>query len=365
MSFEAGAEVAPMSGIDEYLVHNYPQPVRVMSTSDPRAFERNWFTCQDRTGDLYVITGTGFYPNQDAADSYALVNLRGRQTHVRYHRRLGLNRMDLTMGPLKQEVIEPFKTWRLTLGDNPYGIRYELYWHDTKRPIFTSGSQRLPTGVTSPDHAGYETFGAIEGWVEVEGERFTVSTDRFNGSRDHHWGARNGVGPFEGNPWTHHPGAQFIEFKDWSVWAGKNLYPNGDARPAGGTWAIADRRFRFDPETKQFVEGVITNVSETGEKRDLHMRRLGYQCGHLRVGGYGPPAPDGGPTHGVYPGEDRLYGGSYDLAKPDVRLSLIGITDHHVEATSNGETAYGIWECVDPILYEKCRDGAPGHGFLE
>jgi hypothetical protein len=28
--FDAGAEHSPMSGIDEYLVHNYPHPVRVM-----------------------------------------------------------------------------------------------------------------------------------------------------------------------------------------------------------------------------------------------------------------------------------------------------------------------------------------------
>ena len=36
-----------MSGLDEFLIHNHPHPVRVMWTSDMQAYERMWFTCQD------------------------------------------------------------------------------------------------------------------------------------------------------------------------------------------------------------------------------------------------------------------------------------------------------------------------------
>ena len=38
--FDASPEHSPMSGIDEFLVHNYPHPVRVMWTTDAQAYER-------------------------------------------------------------------------------------------------------------------------------------------------------------------------------------------------------------------------------------------------------------------------------------------------------------------------------------
>ena len=62
MNLEVSAEHSPMSGIDEYLIHNYPHPVRVMWTSDPRAYERLWFTAQDKVGEVFFVCGLGFYP---------------------------------------------------------------------------------------------------------------------------------------------------------------------------------------------------------------------------------------------------------------------------------------------------------------
>ena len=43
--YPAAAEHAPLSGLDEFLVHNSPYPVRVMWTPDAQAYERVWFTC--------------------------------------------------------------------------------------------------------------------------------------------------------------------------------------------------------------------------------------------------------------------------------------------------------------------------------
>ena len=86
-----------MSGLDEFLIHNHPHPVRVMWTSDVQAYERMWFTCQDTTGDLLVVAGMGIYPNLGTAEAFAIVNVRGRHTTVRAHRKLGLNRMDMSV----------------------------------------------------------------------------------------------------------------------------------------------------------------------------------------------------------------------------------------------------------------------------
>ena len=53
--YDASVEHYPMSGVDEFMIHNHPHPVRVMWTSDVQAYERMWFTSHDTTGDLLVV----------------------------------------------------------------------------------------------------------------------------------------------------------------------------------------------------------------------------------------------------------------------------------------------------------------------
>ena len=60
--YPASREHAPLSGLDEFLIHNSPYPVRVMWTPDAQAYERVWFTCQDRVGQVLAVIGLAFYP---------------------------------------------------------------------------------------------------------------------------------------------------------------------------------------------------------------------------------------------------------------------------------------------------------------
>ncbi|AYH43530.1 hypothetical protein [Azoarcus sp. DN11] len=376
MSFEVGHEFAPMSGIDEYMIHNAPAPQRVMWTSDPRTFERTWFTAQDKAGELFIVCGMGFYPNLDTADGFAIVTWKGRSTYVRYHRRLGIDRTNMRFGPLDWQIIAPFKTWKLTLGDNPHGIRYELYWHDTKRPVFSTVQAALFDANAQPgfpggsvgkvgDHVGYEGFGVVEGWAEVEGKRIELTTETFRGSRDHHWGVRAGVGGFGtpvGRP--EHAG-QWVEFKDWSIWGSKSLRPIGHELQGAGRVGPVDRQLRFDADTGEFREGIITSVDEAGNKKELHFRRLGYQTAYLRCGGYGSSTPDGGGIHGIYPGEDTLYGGTLDLNDAATRMKLGFLADHHCEVSCGTETTSGMLECYEPLLKTMCEQGKPGYRFLK
>lgn len=382
MNFDTGSELAPMSGIDEYLIHNSPQPQRWMCTSDPRAYERTWFTAQDKLGELFIVCGMGFYPNLDTADGYAIVVHRGHLSYVRYHRRLGLNRMDMRFGPLSWEVVAPFKTWKLSLGENPQGIRYELYWHDTKRPVFSDIRSTVNNDVAQPgfaagvnrsshpvstagEHVGYEGFGAVEGWAQFGGERFELTTGDFNGSRDHHWGVRAGLGGVGTViDYPEHCG-QWVEFKTWSLWGSKNMRPLGDELPGAGRLTPIDRQLRFDADTGEIREAIITNVDEAGHARELHYRRLGFQSAYLRCGGYGASTPDGGGIHGIYPGEDKLYHGNYDLTDPSTRMKLGDLVDHHCEVSCGTETTYGMLECFEPLLKGVCEQNKSGFRLLK
>ena len=68
------AEQFPLSPLDDYMIHQTPDPIRVMWTSDPRAYERYWMVCHDPAGEVLIATGGSFYPNLDRAEAYAIVN---------------------------------------------------------------------------------------------------------------------------------------------------------------------------------------------------------------------------------------------------------------------------------------------------
>ena len=119
------AEHFPLFALDEYPIHQCTEPLRFVATTDPRAFERYWFTAQDDQGEVFLVTGFGFYPNLETADAYAIFVHDNKHTSARAHRRLSQDRSDITIGPLCAEMIEPFTEWRLTLGDNAQDLKFD------------------------------------------------------------------------------------------------------------------------------------------------------------------------------------------------------------------------------------------------
>ena len=191
-------EQFPLAPIDDHMVHQTPDPIRVMWSSDPRTYERYWVICHDNAGDLIVVTGGSFYPSLDTAEAYAIVNYRGDHRSVRAFRRLGADRMNLHLGPLKPTIIQGMRLWRFVLDENDWGISYDFLWRDTKRQIYHAST--LPTGSGYPRGrqsditAGFEGFGAVEGWVKMDGHRIELTPETCGGTRDRHWGIGRGVG---------------------------------------------------------------------------------------------------------------------------------------------------------------------------
>ena len=272
--FDANPEHSPMSGLDEYLIHNYPHPVRVMWTTDAQAYERIWFTIQDDVGDLLVVCGLAFYPNLGTAESFAIVNHRGAHTTIRAHRLLGDNRMDLTVGPMRFEVVEPFRQWRIVLDENDYGISFDIRWFDTKRAVFRNiGAGIIAAGKPFGGVAGYDGFGEQEGWVQMAGRRFALSRDHYNGSRDHHWGTRDGVGgPGRWSGWQHALSGAFVQYPRWSMFADHVVYGIGDPRRGSETVRSRTHRLRFEPDTHLLLGGEVDVTFEFGRVEDAALR---------------------------------------------------------------------------------------------
>ena len=185
-------EQFPLAPIDDYMIHQTPDPVRVVWSTDPRIYERFWVICHDNTGELLLVTGLSFYPNLDTAEAYAIVNFKGQHTSVRAFRRLGADRMNMQIGPIKPAIIQGMRVWRYVLEENEWGISYDLHWHDTRRQIYSASCGSVadgsPRGRRADVTAGFEGFGVAEGWVKVGGERIELTRDTSGGTRDRHWG---------------------------------------------------------------------------------------------------------------------------------------------------------------------------------
>ena len=365
--FEVPPQYAPMSGLDEYMIHNNPFPVRVMYTSDPRAFERVWFNTFDDAGELLVIVGLGFYPNLGTADGFAIVNHRGRHTTIRGHRLLGDNRLDMSIGPLKLEVVKPFEEWRISLAENEYGISFDMRWLETKQTVFKDMGDIVVDSAMMRPSSGYESFGTQEGWVTVDGETHQISRDRFRGCRDHHWGVRDNVGGpsiVPGMLMHHVHTGEFVEFEDFALFSNRIFYNKGDARQLQ-MLRPRKREMHFDPDSKMLLGGTTELVFESGEVLTYTYERLGNQIGHLRCGMYGGCGGKGGTPeediwHGQYVADFALTGETYDTNDPVVQSKVCGLDDCVARFECNGEVSYGITETVNPAAYEAARAGTFG-----
>lgn len=366
----------PLSAADDYLIHQTPDPVRVMWTSDARAYERYWAVVHDDTGDLMLAVGGSFYPTLDVAEAFAVVNRRGRHRAVRAGRALGTDRFDLGVGPLRPTIVEGLKSWRYELGPNPYGMTFDIEFFDETSPVFrdarsTPVTAGHPFGRQPESTSGFETFGTAAGWVELDGQRLELDRETFHGTRDRHWGTRNGVGGpahlLGAPPPRGGIGFQFVDFGDWAIWADRLFYrsPRQPGQPDRVTHIT--RRLSFEPETHIFAGGVVENVLANGEKRTLEYTHLGHQTVYLRCGLYGGPnggAPGSGRWHGMWEPDETTEGEVVDLTDPERRTALAGLDEHHCAVTCEGARTTGLFQSYDTRAYDRCLNGVPGWTFL-
>src|SRR4051794_22746729 len=93
--------------LDEFPLHQTPLSMSYAGTSDRSFYDRSYFNAHDRTGDTFLITGLGIYPNLGVIDAYALVK-RGNKHHcVRMSDAFGddTDRLNQRVGPYRIEIL--------------------------------------------------------------------------------------------------------------------------------------------------------------------------------------------------------------------------------------------------------------------
>lgn len=300
--------------LDDYPVHQTPEPVAHPASGDPNVYDRYFFNGYTADGELFFAVAMGLYPNRRVMDAAVSVVHAGRQYALRASRLAPLERTDLTVGPIALSVEEPMSRLRLTIDDNEHDIAGDVTFHARSAPLeeprFT---RRSSSGRLTMDLTRFAQFGSWTGTLRVAGETVDLDGRSVLGVRDRSWGVR-GVGaptpdiPSEGETqfyWLWAP----LNFDDLCTHLGRNEYADGRAWHANGVvapvldsaggpggeperMAESTATIAWEPGTRRASSAQLSMASKTGEVYQaslepvLHFQMSGIGYGH-RTWGHG------------------------------------------------------------------------------
>lgn len=347
--------------LDEYPVHQVPLSMRHMATSDRNAYDRSYFNAHDRSGETFLVTGLGVYPNLGVIDAYATVRRGPLQHTVRLSDALGDDRMVQAVGPYRVEIEEPLERVRLVCEADDLGIAFDLCFTGSFAAVDEPPHVMRQAGRVILDAQRFAQVGTWSGTLRVAGEELAVSDDRWVGTRDRSWGIRPtgepeppGRAAAEPDPafgfwWTYVP----LRFEDYAIVVIAQEDGDGERMlseavrvwgSAGGNrveqlgWPEVQVRYR--PGTRH-PEGAVLHLGRRGQHLEVEIDTLGFvalNCGP----GYGGD-PDW--SHGQWRGRGFAEAVTMRLDDPAVAGRIpFGVVDHVARARCDGAEGWGMFE---------------------
>jgi hypothetical protein len=336
-----------LNRLDDYPVHQTPEPLAVLATSDRNAYDRTWFNGYAPDGSYYFGVGMAVYPHRGILDcAFSTVRPGQRQYCFYASRRAPTERTELTVGPMRQTL-----------------------WQNGRRIM---------------DATRFDQFGRWSGVVRTPDGEFRVDESVCRGTKDRSWGVRRVGEPEPGGAPALPGGIMFL----WAplVWddhithaiffdgaEGQALVREGLTAPLyarendiPGTedgrcqrLATARHRVEYHPGTRLARHAEIDLVGHDGAVRTIALDPiLRFQMKGL---GYGHPSWG----QGMWKGELAIGGESFDVAALDPLAPENLHVQQVVRASEGVRTGVGVLEQVvfgpyAPAGFAAFLDGARG-----
>jgi hypothetical protein len=172
---------------DEFPVHQASRPFSYIPSTDYNWDDGYYFGVFSPAEGVHLSTGARINPNSDMIGGYALLNVRGHQTTLRFNRCWRRN-FNVEIGPWKVEFVEPLKRIRLTLGPNESGMEFDLMWEGSSPPFLEDHHVATNRGRRTTDQSRYSQPGTATGWIRLGEQHWAVEPQGWHGARDHSWG---------------------------------------------------------------------------------------------------------------------------------------------------------------------------------
>jgi hypothetical protein len=370
----------PLSPMDEFLAHQTSDTFDHVFTSDRNFYDRYYFNMHPSSDELFLITGMGQYPNLGTMDAFVSVS-HGDTIHVvRASRELDGDRSSTRVGPFAVEVVEPLRKVRVVCEPNEWNLAFDLTFDGSVPAIEEPKTfQRHPHGRVSMDTSRYSQVGAWSGTLEVGGQSYTVEPDSWRGARDHSWGVR-GVGEPEPPGIRVKSAAQgFGFFHTWiplqladgsliKLFAEEDMHGHrlveesariANNEDGGGVEQMGPPRFNYTYHsgTRELQSAVVEVEDTTGKL--LRIEATPLRTVYLAAGSGYIPQPDW--THGMYQGELKVEGKTYDTSTAEARAALGPLYETLCRfELSTGEVGYGLLENLCVGTYHPHGFDSPG-----
>ncbi|MFR9804051.1 hypothetical protein ACL02T_17400 [Pseudonocardia sp. RS010] len=319
---------------DDYFLHQTPRPLLETVVDTPDWIDRFYWNIQAPDGEVMFGAGLGQYRTTSRMDSIVYLLHPGEQRILRLGRQTTPEDfVDPVIGPLRFEIVEPMRRWRLRLDeDNPAGIGWDLTFTAPREPVDYRQFEFGNAEGKGSDYHHIVQHGVCEGRVALDGTSF--SADRFLVSRDRSWGVRRAR---EGEAlllWLQHQFDDrdvcliYVESRD-----GTPSYFDGAVTDADGRRPLlaVGHDLRLDPATRDVLGGVVEVRDDRG-----HTYRMEYRDRLLRgyVGGIG---------YGGWQGRDRgshfMEAHRIDMSRPTADILAeqpMHLFAHLMRTTLNG-----------------------------
>jgi hypothetical protein len=343
--------------LDEYPIHQLPLSMAEVGSSDRNFYDRCYFNATNRTGDLFLVTGLGVYPNLGVTDAYATARVGDMQLSVRMSDALAERSFEAKVGPYRVEVLEPLSKVRLVCDTPGRGLAFDLTWSgsfpcvDEPRHFLRAGGRVLLDGCR------FAQVGSWSGTLHAGGTDYAVTPDVWLGSRDRSWGirpvgepeppGRSAEDTREGFWWLYVP----LRFEDFAIIVIVQEDPDGTRTLNGASRVWGDGRreqlgwpevdISYRPGSRHPERAALR--LRTPDRRDLTVEIETITSVVLHIGaGYGGD-PDW--THGQWRGREWVDSAVYDLLDPAVSARVpFGVIDHAARATCEGQEGWGLFE---------------------
>ena len=359
--------------LDEFPIHQTPLSMQFPASSDRNFYDRCYINAHDRSGEVFLITGLGVYPNLGVIDAYATVRVGDLQHSVHISDALGDDRMNQSVGPYRIEVIDPLHELRVICEADDHGIGFDLRWTGAFPAVQEQPHVMRQGGRVILDACRFAQTGRWNGELRVAGQTFEVTDDLWVGTRDRSWGIRPvgesepaGRAAAEGAPdwgfwWTYLP-FQFDEFAVVVI-AQEDGAGHRTLNDAVRVWPASSGRepellgwptfeYQYRPGSREAVSTSISMTAQDGERLSRVVASKGFvalNCG----AGYGGD-PDW--AHGQWKGRGFIEGLTVDLTDPAVAGRIpFGVIDHvgHAVLTVGSGAVHEGWG-----LFEHATIGA-------
>jgi hypothetical protein len=318
--------------LDEYPVHQTPLPMDRVAASDRNFYDRCYFNAHGRTGEVFLVTGLGVYPNLGVIDAYATARCGDRQWAVRFSGALGDRSLEQQVGGYRIEVVEPLQRLHLTCAAPDGAVGFDLHWTAAFPAVQEEPHVLLAGRRPVLDASRFSQLGSWSGRLQVGDNEFAVTPDRWAGA---------------GFWWLYAP----LQFESCAVTVILQENPDGyrtvndakrvwkDGRVEQLGWPRVD--ISYVPGTRHPESARLVLSDPAGSPLTLEVETVASVPLHVGAGYSGDPDW----SHGRWMGRDWTSSSVYDLTDPTVAGRIpFGVTDHLARAWLDGEQGWGLFE---------------------